>query len=90
MDRDELWRQLVPMMKQDPDYQQALQRLETAEPEYMALLETLKPEQREILERYIAATEALDDPLIYLAYQIGMPQRLPLEGKLSPQVTDEV
>ena len=88
MDRDELWRYLVPRMEQDPDYQQALQRLETTEPEYLALLKTLKPEQREILERYIAATEALDDPLIYLAYQIGICQRLPLEGKLSAEQAD--
>ena len=88
MDRDKLWCKLVSMMEQDADYQQALQRLETAEPEYMALLETLKPEQREILERYIAATEALDDPLIYLAYQIGMHQRLLLEEKLSAEQAD--
>ena len=81
MDRDELWRRLIPMMKQDPDYQQALQRLETAEPEYITLLEALEPEQREVLERYIAAAEALDDPLIFLAYQIGHAQSLPPGGK---------
>ena len=71
MNKDDLWDYLVPMMEQDPDYQQALQKLKETEPAYLALLETMTPENREILERYIAACEALDDPLIFLAYQIG-------------------
>ncbi len=71
MNKDELWYYLVPMMEQDPDYQQALQKLKDVEPDYLALLETMTPENQEILERYIAACEALDDPLIFLAYQIG-------------------
>lgn len=71
MDRDELWIHLVLRMELDPDYQQALQKLKDAEPAYLALLETMTPENREILERYIAASEALDDPLIFMAYQIG-------------------
>ena len=71
MNKDELWVHLVLRMEQDPDYQQALQRLKEAEPAYLALLETMTPENREILERYISACEALDDPLNFLAYQIG-------------------
>lgn len=71
MDRDELWNYLVPMMEQDADYQQALQRLKDVESDYLLLLETMTPKNREVLERYIAACEAMDDPLIYLAYQIG-------------------
>ena len=71
MNKDELWYYLVPMMEQDPDYQQALQKLKETEPDYLALLETMPPEAQAILERYIAACEALDDPLIFLAYQIG-------------------
>ena len=72
MDRDELWRRLVPAMEHSADYQQALQRVTSAETEYLAVLETLSPEQQEVLQRYIAACEAMDDPLIYLAYQIGL------------------
>ena len=71
MNKDDLWDYLAPMMEQDPDYQQALQKLKETEPAYLALLETMTPENREILERYIGACEALDDPLIFLAYQIG-------------------
>jgi len=88
MDRDELWCKLVSMMEQDADYQQALQRLKEVELDYLSLLETMTPENREVLERYLAAAEALDDPLIYLAYQIGMHQRLLLEEKLSAEQAD--
>ena len=80
MDREELWRRLIPMMEQDADYQQTLQQLKETEADYLALLETMTPRQRETLERYIAASEALDDPLIYLAYQIGLSQSHP-QGK---------
>lgn len=81
MNKDELWQYLVPMMERDPEYQEALQRIKDAEPDYLALLETLSSESREVLERYIAACEAADDLLLHLAYQIGMSQRLLLEEK---------
>ena len=71
MDRDELWRRLIPMMEQDEDYQQALQQLKAAEADYLLLLESMTQENREVLERYITACEAMDDPLIYLAYVLG-------------------
>ena len=75
MEREKLWRRLVFMMERDADYQLALQRLKNAEAEYLTLLETMTPESREILECYIAASEALEDPLILLAYQIGLSER---------------
>ena len=71
MGKDDLLYYLVPMMDVDPDYQQALQELQKVEPEYRALLETLNPEQRDVLERYIAACEELDDALLFLAYEEG-------------------
>ena len=71
MDREELWHRLVPLMEQDEDYQQALQQLKTAEADYLTLSETLTPEKREILERYIGACEAMEDPLVYLAFVLG-------------------
>ena len=74
MDKNELWNYLIPMMEQDPDYQQALQKMKEIEPKYLALLETMTAENQEILEQYIAACEDMDDPLIFLAYQIGRNQ----------------
>lgn len=71
MEKDELLCYLVPMMDADPDYQRALQKLKKVEPEYLALSETLTPEQRDVLERYIAACEEVDDALIFLAYEDG-------------------
>ena len=72
MDMDELWCSLIPMMEHDANYQQALRRLKEAEADYLALLETMPLQEREVLEQYISACEALDDPLIFLAYQIGL------------------
>ena len=71
MAKEELLCCLVPMMDTDPDYQQALRKLEKVEPDYLALLETLTPEQRDVLERYIAACEEVDDALLFLAYEDG-------------------
>ena len=71
MDKDELWRRLVPLMEQDEDYQQALQQLKSAETDYLTLSESLPPEDREVLERYIEACEAMEDPLVYLAFVLG-------------------
>ena len=71
MDREELWRRLIPAMEQDATYQQALQQIQEVEGAYLALLETLEPEKREVLERYIAACESADDAALVLAYQIG-------------------
>ena len=71
MDREELWHRLVPLMEQDEDYQQALQQLKAAEADYLTLSETLTPENREILERYIGACEDMEDPLVYLAFVLG-------------------
>ena len=71
MDREELWRKLVLVAEHSTDYQQALQQLKEIEADYSALLETLAPEKQEVLERYIAACEAMDESLVYLAYQLG-------------------
>lgn len=76
MNADELWQRLVPMMEKNADYQQALRRVEETEKDYLALLETLSPENREVLQRYITACEAIDDPLLYLAYQLGLADRV--------------
>lgn len=72
MDREILWETLVPMMGKNEEYQQALQRVRETEEAYLAILETLTPDKRETLERYIGACEALDDCLLFLAYQIGL------------------
>lgn len=71
MDTTTLWKKLTHMMAEDAQYQQALKTVQAAEPAYLAVVEKLSAPDRETVERYIAACEALDDPLIYLAYQIG-------------------
>ena len=71
MDREELWQKLSLMMEHDPNYQQALQQLNAVESDYTDLLKSLPPEKQAVLERYIAACEAMDDALVLLAYRLG-------------------
>ena len=71
MDTTTLWKKLTCLMADDPQYQQALKTVQAAEPTYLEIIEKLSAPDRDGIERYIAACEALDDPLIYLAYQIG-------------------
>ena len=72
MNRDKLWQMLVSWAEQNAEYQQALQRVKAVEADYLALLETLSGEQREVLDRYIAACEEMDEVMLLGAYQIGL------------------
>ncbi len=54
------------------DYLDALAELQKLEPDFRALREQLDAPHRELLDRYIAACEALDDAVVNLAYQIGI------------------
>ena len=71
MEQEELLNVLMIMAENDTNYQQALLQLKEVETEYTALLETLPQKTQEVLERYIAACEAMDDALVLLAYQFG-------------------
>ncbi len=53
------------------EYHQALEDLRKLEPDFAALREGMTETQRELLDRYIAACEALDDVLTHLAYRVG-------------------
>ena len=71
MEQEELLSVLMIMAEKDTNYQQALLQLKKVETEYTAFLETLTPEKQAVLERYIAACEAMDDALVFLAYRLG-------------------
>ena len=71
MEQEELLNVLMIMAENDTNYQQALLQLKEVETEYTALLETLPQKTQEVLERYIAACEAMDDALVFLAYRLG-------------------
>ena len=72
MNKDELWQILLANAEYNPEYQQAFQKLQGVEKEYMAFFDTLPADQKELLERYIAACEEMDEALVFAAYQLGL------------------
>lgn len=71
MKAEELWNVLERQKKKDGFYQQLLEMVRSREPAYQAALAMLPPQQRQQVEDYVAACEALDDPLVYMAYCLG-------------------
>ena len=63
--------QVTELSKRDPEYQNLLRRLMGLEEDFILLRNSLPPEQREQLDRYISACEELDHRLMQLAYRLG-------------------
>ena len=81
MKPEELWDALEMRKGNNELYQQLLAKVKSREAGYLAALEMLPPEQRQQVEDYVAACEALDDPLVYMAYQLGWDGRpVPYDG----------
>ena len=59
-------RELTECVEKDTVYQQLLNECAEAEVDYLALLETLTAEQRNVVERYLTACEELDHRKLYL------------------------
>lgn len=66
-----LWDELAQVMVHDEWYKHCIEAVEDAEGAYLAIYDGLTEEQREQLDHYIAACEAVDDSLIHLAYRLG-------------------
>ena len=71
MKPEELWIELEMQKATNVQYQQLLDMVKRLEPGYLAALELLPQAQRQQVEDYVGAFEALDDPLIYMAYCLG-------------------
>ena len=70
MNPKELWSELNSLAVQDTRYQQALERVSTLEPAYLAIKGTLTPEQQQTLDDYITACEVLDECQLWLALRL--------------------
>ena len=71
MKAEELWSVLEGQKATNGLYQQLLEMVRSREPAYQEALAMLPPPQRQQVEDYVAACEALDDPLVYMAYCLG-------------------
>jgi len=66
----ELWTKLDTLAAQDTRYQQALEKVSALEPAYLAIKNTLSPEQQQALDDYITACEVLDECQLWLALHL--------------------
>ncbi len=71
MDSSELLKRLAPVLEQDKDYLYFQQMVIETEPAFLALREGLTEDQRQVLDAYIGACEALDDIRMWYAWQLG-------------------
>ena len=63
--------QVTELAKMDSDFQERLAACGRLEPAYLALLQRLCPEDRQLLEAYILACEDKENRFAQLAYQFG-------------------
>ena len=71
MDRQELAAAINGLLARDKEFQELYNKVEQYEPEHQRILAALSPEDRELLELYIAACEEAQYYRIYPAYRLG-------------------
>ena len=71
MDYEKLWDELAAAAKVDVDYQRALNEMRKLETSYQEVCNTLPPEQKMVIEDYIAVCEELGDCMTWIAYRLG-------------------
>lgn len=70
MSPKELWSELNRLAAKDTRYQQALGKVTSLEPAYLAIKSSLTPEQQQTLDDYITACEVLDECQLWLALRL--------------------
>ena len=70
--------QVQELLEHDPEYQKILCDLSVAEKEYNQIMKKLTPEQRELIDTYIALCEELEYQRTHTAYRYG---KLRTKGK---------
>ena len=67
---------LSDMVKSDADYQELLERCCSLETDYLRIMNGLSEEDRELMDRYIAACEDMQYRMTQLAYLLGQSDML--------------
>lgn len=67
--------QVQEILDHDPEFNQLLAQLEQAEIEYRRVMDTLPPEDQEIIENYIALCEDVEYQKTHTAYRCGRMHR---------------
>lgn len=64
-------KELAVRAVQDEYYQNCLKEVRELEPLFLSLRDMLSPPQRQLLDRYLSASEELDHAMMHLAYYLG-------------------
>ena len=63
--------QVQELLEHDPEYKQMMAELVQAEEEYLKIMAKLSPEDREIVEHYIALCEDVEYQKTHTAFRVG-------------------
>lgn len=69
---EQMEEKLVQLTRKDADYQELKKQFEKSEHTYLAILNRLSPEEKQILEDYICKSEELEYWRTFLAYCLGL------------------
>ena len=67
--------QIQEILKHDPEFKQLLAKMKEAELEYRRVMDTLPPQDQEIIENYIVLCENVEYQKTYTAYRCGRMHR---------------
>ena len=71
MNHENLWEEIMKSAMKDPEFQWAQNKVQNTEKEYLEVCKSLTPEQKLVIEDYIAACELMGDHLAVTAYHLG-------------------
>ena len=71
MNQENLWEEIMKSAMQDPEFQWVQSKVRNTEKDYLEVCKSLTPEQKLMIEDYIAACEQMGDHLAIAAYHLG-------------------
>ena len=71
MNCENFWEEVMKTAMKDPEFQWAQNKLQNTEKDYLEVCKSLTPEQKLVIEDYIAACEQIGDYLVITAYHLG-------------------
>ena len=71
MNYENLWEEIMKSAMKDPEFQWTQNKVQNAEKDYLEVCKSLTPEQKLVIEDYIAACEQMGDHLAIADYHLG-------------------
>ena len=71
MNHENLWEEIMKSARLEPEFQWYQNKVQNTEKDYLEVCKTLTPEQKLVIEDYIAACEHQGDYLAVIAFNLG-------------------